>query len=100
MVDVFRAVADENRRRLIDLLRQGERPVGELVAEVGPSYSAVSQQLKILHGAGLVQRRAEGLQRIYRLDAAPLQDVHRWADQYRAFWTTHLARLHRYLGDR
>ncbi len=100
MIDVFRAVADEKRRRIIDALRAGERPVGELVAEVGPSYSAVSQQLKVLHQAGLVTRRADGLQRLYRLDAAPLQGVHLWTEQYRRFWTAHLARLHRYLGDR
>jgi DNA-binding transcriptional ArsR family regulator len=98
-VDVFHAVADVNRRRLIDALRAGERPVGDLVDEVGLSYSAVSQHLKILHRAGLVQRRADGLQRIYRLDAAPLHDVHRWTEQYRTFWTSRLARLHRYVGD-
>jgi DNA-binding transcriptional ArsR family regulator len=100
MTDVFRAVADERRRRLIDLLQLGERPVGELVAELGPSYSAVSQQLKLLHDAGLVRRRADGLQRIYSLDAEPLLGVHQWTEQYRRFWTAGIARLHRYLGDR
>jgi DNA-binding transcriptional ArsR family regulator len=99
-VDVFHAVADVNRRRLIDALRAGERPVGDLVEEVGLSYSAVSQHLKVLHRAGLVQRRVDGLQRIYRLDAAPLHDVHRWTERYRAFWSSRLARLHRYVGDR
>jgi DNA-binding transcriptional ArsR family regulator len=99
-VDVFRAVADANRRRLIDALRAGERPVGDLVEELGLSYSAVSQHLKILHRAGLVQRRANGLHRIYRLDVAPLRLVHAWTEQYRVFWTSRLARLHRYVGDR
>ncbi len=98
--DVFHAVADVNRRRLIDVLRAGERPVGDLVEEVGLSYSSVSQHLKVLYRAGLVKRRADGLRRIYRLDGAPLQDVHGWIDQYRSFRTSRLARLHRYVGDR
>jgi DNA-binding transcriptional ArsR family regulator len=99
-VDVFHAVADVNRRKLIDALRTGERPVGALVDEIGLSYSAVSQHLKVLHRAGLVERRADGLQRIYRLEAGPLHDVHTWTEQYRTFWNSRLARLHRYAGDR
>jgi len=98
--DVFHAVADVNRRRLIDALGAGERPVGDLVEEVGLSYSSVSQHLKVLYRAGLVKRRADGLRRIYRLDGAPLRDVHAWIDQYRGFWSSRLARLHRYVGDR
>ena len=97
---VYRAVADPNRRRLINLLRAGERPVGELVRELRLSYSAVSQHLSVLRLAGLVKRRADGVHRFYCLDAGPLKEVHDWSGLYHRFWTGKLAKLRRYLDDR
>jgi len=92
-VDAFHAVADANRRAMLDFLAQGEAPVGALVEHAALSYSAVSQHLAVLLGAGLVRRRQEGRQRLYRLDAAPLREVARWASFYERFWTERLDRL-------
>jgi DNA-binding transcriptional ArsR family regulator len=91
--DVFHAIADGNRRGLLDLLRDGEQPVGALVEEAGLSYPLVSQHLQVLLGAGAVSRRAEGRQRIYRLEAAPLRDVHDWTAEYTRFWRERIDRL-------
>jgi DNA-binding transcriptional ArsR family regulator len=98
-VDVFHAVADANRRALLDYLAQGEAPVGALVDHAGLSYSAVSQHLAVLLEVGLVRRRQDGRQRFYRLDPAPLREVHDWASHYEKFWRGKLARLHRVIED-
>jgi len=95
--DAFQAIAEGNRRLLLDVLRSGEQPVGGLVAATGRSYSLVSQHLQVLLDAGLVARRAEGRQRLYRLDAAPLRLVHDWTAEYERFWEERLARLRRRL---
>jgi DNA-binding transcriptional ArsR family regulator len=95
--DTFHTIADAHRRQLIDLLRDGERPVSWLVAGTGISYSAVSQHLNILRRAGLVSRRASGTQRFYRLNAAPLEEVYDWCAQYRLFWRARLKHLREYL---
>src|ERR1700730_776935 len=95
--DAFHAIADANRRVLLDILRGGEQPVGGLVSATGLSYSLVSQHLQVLLEAGVVMRRAEGRQRIYRLDAAPLRGVHDWTAEYERFWEERLARLRRRL---
>jgi DNA-binding transcriptional ArsR family regulator len=98
--DVFHAIADANRRALLDAMASGERPVGDLVEVTGLSYSAVSQHLAILHDAGLVERRKEGKQRLYRLDAAPLREVHKWTSRYEEFWRGRLRRLKQVLGEK
>jgi len=95
--DAFHAIAEENRRALLDLLRDGELPVGGLVGATGLSYSLVSQHLRVLLDAGVVVRRPEGRQRIYALDAAPLRAVHDWTGEYERFWEERLARLRRRL---
>lgn len=95
--DPFRAIADGNRRVLLDVLRGGEESVGELVEATGLSYSLVSQHLRVLLDAGAVERSVEGRQRIYRLDAAPLRLVHDWTAEYERFWDERLARLRRRL---
>jgi DNA-binding transcriptional ArsR family regulator len=97
--DAFHAVADGNRRALLDVLRGGERPVGGLVAATGLSYSLVSQHLHVLLDAGVVARRPEGRRRMYRLDAAPLRVVHDWTAEYERFWEERLARLRRRLDE-
>ena len=91
--DAFTAIAEGNRRLLLDVLRTGEQPVGELVAATGLSYSLVSQHLHVLLDAGVVERRAAGRRRIYRLDAAPLRVVHDWTAEYEVFWQERIARL-------
>ena len=97
--DSFHAIADGSRRVLLDLLRDGERPVGDLVAATGRSYALVSQHLQVLLNAGVVSCRPEGRQRIYRLDATPLRAVHDWTAEYERFWDERIARLRRRLDQ-
>ena len=91
--DAFQAIAEGNRRVLLDALRGGEQPVGELVATTGLSYSLVSQHLRVLIEAEVVSRRPDGRQRIYRLEAAPLRVVHDWTAEYEQFWQERIDRL-------
>lgn len=95
--DVFHAVAEPNRRRLLDVLRGGERSVGDLVDATGLSYSLVSQHMQVLLDARTVVRRPQGRQRIYRLEAGPLQAVRDWAAEYEQFWQERLVHLRRRL---
>lgn len=91
--DVFHAIADGNRRVLIDLMEPGPRAVGELVVASGLSYSATSQHLAILRHAGLVSSEASGRRRIYRLRPAALREVYDWSARYREFWRDRLDAL-------
>ncbi len=95
--DVFHAVAEPNRRQILDVLRTGDKSVGGLVEATGLSYSLVSQHLQVLLDAQTVVRRPEGRRRIYRLDAAPLRLVRDWAAEYEDFWQERIARLRRRL---
>lgn len=89
----FEAVAEPNRRRILDVLREGERPVGDLVEALGVSQPGVSRHLKLLRDAGLVRVRAEGQRRLYSLEPAGLADLDTWLMPYRRFWAGRLARL-------
>ena len=91
--DVFHAVAEPNRRHILDLLRSGEESVGALVEATGMSYSLVSQHLQVLLDANTVVRRPEGRQRIYQLNAAPLRIVRDWSAEYETFWSERITRL-------
>ena len=90
---MFQAIADANRRRILDVLRGGEQPVGNLVAVTGLSYSLVSQHLKVLLDARTVVRRPDGRQRFYRLDPSPLRLVRDWTAEYEDFWQERITRL-------
>lgn len=81
---VFQAIACPTRRALLDVLARGETHVSGLVASLGVTQSAVSQQLAVLRNAGLVAERAEGRFRYYSLRAAPLGEVDVWLNRYRA----------------
>ena len=89
----FAALAEPSRRRILDLLREGERPVGELVDHLRISQPAVSKQLRILKEAGLVGVRPSGRRRLYALRAAPLAEVDAWLHPYRRYWTERLDAL-------
>jgi DNA-binding transcriptional ArsR family regulator len=91
--DAFHAIAEGNRRVLLDALRESERPVGALVETSGLSYSLVSQHLHVLLDAGVVERRADGRRRIYGLRAESLRVVHDWTAAYEAFWQERVDRL-------
>jgi DNA-binding transcriptional ArsR family regulator len=97
--DVFRAVAEPNRRRMLDVLRNGEESVGGLVEATGLSYPLVSQHLQVLLDAHTVVRRSEGRRRIYTLEAAPLREVRDWAAEYEQFWHERITRLRRRLDQ-
>ena len=97
--DPFHAISELNRRALLDVLREGEQPVGALVEATGLSYSLTSQHLQVLLDAGAVVRRPEGRHRIYGLEAAPLRIVHDWTAEYERFWQERIGRLRRRLDD-
>ena len=89
----FEAVAEPNRRRILDLLRAGERPAGELVSALDISQPGVSKHLKLLREAGLVSVRADGQRRLYRLQPQGLKELEAWLAPYRHFWADRLAAL-------
>jgi len=96
---LFEILADPSRRRVLDLLREQERTVGELVDELDMSQPAVSKHLRVLRDAGLVEARVDAQRRIYSLRPEPLADVDAWLSPYRKFWRGKLAALQRHLND-
>jgi len=95
--DVFHAVADPTRRRLLDRLARGDSHVNALARPFRMSRPAISQHLAILRGAGLVAVRRQGRARIYRLEARRLRDVYDWVTHYQRFWTQKLKSLGEFL---
>lgn len=99
MVTTFEVITDANRRRILDLLRERERAVGELVEEVGISQPGVSKHLRVLREAGLVEARIEAQRRLYGLRPEPLAEVDAWLAPYRKFWSGRLDALERHLDE-
>jgi DNA-binding transcriptional ArsR family regulator len=97
---VFQALGEPRRLEILDLLRGGERPVGELVDRLGVSQPAVSKHLRILKDAGLVDVRADAQRRLYRIRPEPLVELDEWLASYRRMWSTHLDRLEDHLERR
>ncbi len=95
----FTVLAEPNRRRILELLRTGERPVGELVDALAVSQPAVSKHLRVLKEAGLVTVRAEAQRRLYAVRAEPLRELDAWLAPYRAMWSERLDDLERHLGE-
>lgn len=93
----FEAVAEPNRRRILDVLREGERPAGELVDALAISQPGVSKHLKLLREAGLVSVRADGQRRLYRLEPRGLSELEAWLEPYRHVWAGRLDRLGEHL---
>jgi DNA-binding transcriptional ArsR family regulator len=85
--DAFNAVAEPRRRELLDVLAQGERPVNDLVTAMGLAQPQVSKHLRVLREVGLVDVRDVGRQRMYRLNALPLKELHDWVSSYQTLWT-------------
>src|ERR687897_2040943 len=92
-MEALEALADPTRRRIVELLAEGDRDVGELVAEFPISQPAVSRHLRVLRAHGLVRARAEAQRRIYSLDAGPLAELDAWLARYRTFWENRLEAL-------
>jgi DNA-binding transcriptional ArsR family regulator len=93
----FEVLAEPNRRRILDLLRVAERPVGELVVALAVTQPAVSKHLRVLRDAGLVESRIDAQRRLYRVRAEPLRAVDEWLEPYRALWASRLDELERHL---
>jgi DNA-binding transcriptional ArsR family regulator len=96
-VTTFEVLAEPHRRGILDLLRDGERTVGDLADRLPLSQPAVSKHLRVLREAGMVAVRVDGQRRRYRLRPAPLLEVDAWLAPYRRFWAGHLDALERYL---
>jgi DNA-binding transcriptional ArsR family regulator len=94
----FEVLAEPNRRRILDLLRDAEQPVGALVTALTLSQPAVSKHLRVLRDAGLVESRVDAQRRLYRIRPAPLQELDAWLDPYRRMWAASLDDLDRHLA--
>jgi DNA-binding transcriptional ArsR family regulator len=99
-VAAFQALAEPSRQSILDLLRDGELAVGELVEALALSQPAVSKHLRVLRDAGLVEVRAEAQRRLYRVRPQPLVELDDWLAPYRRLWETHLDRLEAHLDTR
>jgi DNA-binding transcriptional ArsR family regulator len=96
-VSAIDVLGDPVRRRILELLAEGERPSGAVVehigAEFGISQPGVSQHLRVLRENGLATVRADGTRRLYSIDPAGLREVDAWLGLFRHLWTTHLDAL-------
>ncbi len=93
------ALAEPHRRQILDLLRDRERSVSELVGHLDISQPGVSKHLRVLRDAGLVDVRPRGRERHYVLRAAPLAEIDAWLAPYRAFWNARLDALEQHLEE-
>jgi DNA-binding transcriptional ArsR family regulator len=93
----FGVLAEPNRRHILDLLRDSEQPVGDLVSQLQLSQPAVSKHLRVLREAGLVQVRGDAQRRLYSVRPEPLRAVDEWLAPYRAMWASSLDDLERHL---
>jgi DNA-binding transcriptional ArsR family regulator len=94
---LFETLADANRRHILELLRAGERPVGELVDALALSQPAVSRHLRVLRDAGLVTARVDAQRRLYRVRPEALRELEEWLEPYRLLWSARLDALERQL---
>lgn len=97
--DTFAVLAEPTRRRILDELRTSESSVGTLVDALAVSQPTMSKHLKVLRDAGFVSCRTAAQQRIYRIEARPLEALDAWLGPYRLLWNTHLDALERHLDD-
>ncbi len=97
--DVFNAIAEPQRRRILALLRIGERAATEIAETLELAASAASKHLRVLREVGLVQVRKEGRQRYYTLDATGLREVHDWTGGFERFWSESFDRLEAYVKE-
>lgn len=99
-MDVFEVVAEPSRRALLDVLADGERSAGELVAALPTlTQPAVSRHLRVLREVGLVEVRSQAQRRIYALHADGLVEIDRWISRYRRYWVEHLDALEQHLAS-
>jgi len=97
--DAFNAVAEPRRREILDVLMDGERPVGELVERLGLAQPQVSKHLRVLRQVGAVEVRDVGRQRLYRVDGRALKPIHDWVRTFERTWTERFDELDVVLED-
>lgn len=98
MTTIFEALADPTRRRILDLLRERPRLVGELVTSLGTSQPLMSKHLRVLREAGLVTVRQDAQRHWYEIRTEPLVELDTWLSDYRHLWLTRFDRLDDYLN--
>ena len=92
-MSAFEALAEPTRRRIVELLADGERSAGEIASHFDTSRPGISRHLRVLHEHGLVSARVEGRRRLYALDPIPLVEMDEWLQRYRGFWVNRLEAL-------
>jgi DNA-binding transcriptional ArsR family regulator len=97
MATTFEVLAEPTRRHILDLLRERERSVGELVSRLTISQPGVSKHLRVLREAGFVESRIEAQRRLYRLRPEPLMELDAWLVPFRRFWLQHVDALEQHL---
>src|SRR5436190_13906658 len=100
MAAAFTVLAEPARRQILDLLRERESPVGDLVDRLELSQPGVSKHLRVLREAGLVDVRPEAQRRLYRLRPEPLAEIDAWLQPYRELWAGRLDALERHLDEK
>jgi DNA-binding transcriptional ArsR family regulator len=91
--EIFGALADPTRRAMLDMLRLGSQPAGQIARAFPVSRPAISKHLRILRRAHLVGERRDGRHRVYHLNPEPIKSVDSWVQQYRVFWQSNLEKL-------
>ena len=94
---MFEVLAEPHRRRILDLLREHDQAVGDLVSALGLSQPGVSKHLRVLREAGLVEARVDAQRRIYRVRSEPLRAMDEWLQPYRRLWAMRLDALEEHL---
>lgn len=98
-MQAFAALADPTRAQIVDALAARPRSVSEIVDLFSITQPSISRHLRVLREAGLVAVDAEGRQRVYRLDPAPLREIDTWLERYRKFWSSKLDALERHMDE-
>jgi DNA-binding transcriptional ArsR family regulator len=99
VLSTFDVLAEPTRRRILDLLLERPRPVGELVEMLGLTQPGTSKHLRVLREAGLVRVRQDAQRRWYELRPEPLAEIDTWLAPYRRLWSDSLDRLERHLDE-
>jgi DNA-binding transcriptional ArsR family regulator len=91
--DAFNAIAEPQRRNILNYLALKERPVGEIVASLGLEQPSVSKHLRVLKDVGLVHVRRDGRHKLYRTNAEAIRPIHEWAGKFERYWGCQLSRI-------
>jgi DNA-binding transcriptional ArsR family regulator len=92
-MNALEALAEPTRRRIVELLAEGERSAGEIASQFSTSRPGISRHLRVLREHGLVRARGDAQRRLYSLDPEPLRELDEWLERYRAFWGNRLDAL-------